>query len=152
MKDSTQYTHDASPYPSLHDENGVCYEALTLLVEDQQPSMNLKLQTFMYRSGLLGLYSCPTPASSLCIIAQLSSTVYTSSYNLHSVLQYLNHADVPHNVLHSTSIVLIHSFSIPMQVSFLYLGDGRHWVPIVSSLLPPNRCHTLVEWVSIQLP
>ena len=90
MKDSTQYTHDAAPYASLHDENGVCYKALTLLVEDQQPSMNLKLQTFMYRSGLLSLYSCPTPASPLYIIAQLSSTVYTSGYNLHSILQYLN--------------------------------------------------------------
>ena len=151
MKDSTQYIHDAAPYPSLHDENEVCYKALTLLVEDQQPSMNLKLQTFMYRSGLLSLYSCPTP--SFFFLYNSSAVINSIHFQLQLTLYTtVSQSDVPHNVLHSTSIVLIHSFSIPMQVSFLYLGDGRHWVPIVSSLLPPDRCHTLVEWVSVQLP
>ena len=43
--------HDAAPYPSLHDEDGVCYKSMGNFNEDELPSMKLKLQTFMYGSG-----------------------------------------------------------------------------------------------------
>ena len=66
------------------------------------------------------------------------SSLYNSSAVINGIHFWLqltlyttvSQSDMPHSVLHSNSIVLIHSFSIPMQVSFLY-----PWIDWIYKLL-----------------
>ena len=90
MKDSTSMMQHHTPHCMMRMEFATKAWVTLTRMNYQVWSWNCRHSCTALDRSLLNLYSCPTPASPLYIIAQLSSTVYTSGYNLHSILQYLN--------------------------------------------------------------